>query len=182
MQDATVLMMNANTLMLTHVLHALPTARHHALVCSSGSKGYHALKKMLQNGIPGHTLLIESSDLRDVEDDGSGEHRCCLLYNLFEEQQYTNVELPGKGYKEHIMPSVSKITVFSNSTTLPWSFLHGCAGLTAINLTPLTHVSGGPKGLPRGMHWADCARFEPLLTGYETIRGFPERMRGPHIS
>ena len=55
-----------NTLMLSNVWSYLPTSRHHAWVCSAGSKGYCALKEMLQNGTPGNTLLLESGDLRDV--------------------------------------------------------------------------------------------------------------------
>ena len=53
--------------MLTHVLRNLPTAKHNAWVCFSGSAGYCATKEMLQSGTPGHTLLIESGDLRDVD-------------------------------------------------------------------------------------------------------------------
>ena len=38
-------MMNStNTLMMTNVLHNLPTSMHHAYVCSPGSQGYHGLK------------------------------------------------------------------------------------------------------------------------------------------
>ena len=58
-------------LMMTHALRNLPTAQHNAWVCSSGSKGYCATKEMLQNGIPGHTL-IESGDLRDVDASSEG--------------------------------------------------------------------------------------------------------------
>ena len=56
-----------NTLMMTFIWHYLPTSRHHAYVCSSGSQGYCALKEMLENGKPGHTILLESGDLRDVQ-------------------------------------------------------------------------------------------------------------------
>jgi hypothetical protein len=52
-------------LLLTHIWSLLPAPTHHAYVCSAGSLGYHALKEMLQNGVPGSTLLIESGDLRD---------------------------------------------------------------------------------------------------------------------
>ena len=67
----------ANTLMVTDVLRNLPTSQHNAWVCSSGSKGYCAVKEMLQNGIRGHTLLIESGDLRDVESTNGGAY--CLV-------------------------------------------------------------------------------------------------------
>eukprot|EP00658_Telonema_sp_P-2_P064402 TRINITY_DN53370_c0_g1_i1.p1 TRINITY_DN53370_c0_g1~~TRINITY_DN53370_c0_g1_i1.p1 ORF type:complete len:127 (+),score=31.57 TRINITY_DN53370_c0_g1_i1:274-654(+) len=76
----TATMSQANTLMLTYVIHTFPTSTHHAYVCSAGSKGYHALKEMLQNGRPGNTLLLESGDLRDV---GSSNlvTSCCLLHD-----------------------------------------------------------------------------------------------------
>ena len=98
-----------NTLMLTHVLHALPTAMHHAWVCSSGSKGYHALKEMLQNGIPGHTLLIESGDLRDLDLPEISEDHCCLVYvPLIEDDTLIVPDC----YQQQI--SVTHITVYSN--------------------------------------------------------------------
>jgi hypothetical protein len=53
--------------MMTHPLRYLPLAHHHAVICSAGSKAYCAMKEMLQSGVPGHTLLMESGDLRDVE-------------------------------------------------------------------------------------------------------------------
>ena len=61
--------------MLTHVLRNLPPAIHHAWVCSSGSRGYCAVKEMLQNGSPGITLLLENDDLRDVD---ASSKECCL--------------------------------------------------------------------------------------------------------
>ena len=66
MQDATVLMMNANTLMLIHVLRNLPTAKRQAWVCSAGLKGYCALKEMLQSGKRGYNLLIDRSSARSA--------------------------------------------------------------------------------------------------------------------
>ena len=58
-------------LLLSQTLWYLPTSDHHAWVCSAGSKGYCALKEMLQNGKPGNTLLIESDDLKEALCDDS---------------------------------------------------------------------------------------------------------------
>ena len=55
-----------NALMMTYILRCMPRARHHSLVCSAASQGYHALKEMLLSGVPGNTLLIESVDLKDL--------------------------------------------------------------------------------------------------------------------
>eukprot|EP00658_Telonema_sp_P-2_P076604 TRINITY_DN6739_c0_g2_i1.p1 TRINITY_DN6739_c0_g2~~TRINITY_DN6739_c0_g2_i1.p1 ORF type:complete len:209 (-),score=15.15 TRINITY_DN6739_c0_g2_i1:245-871(-) len=49
-------------LLMTHILPFLPTCRQYSLVCCAGSKGYHALKEMLQTNTSGNTLLIESGD------------------------------------------------------------------------------------------------------------------------
>lgn len=70
-----------NTLMLTHVMSCLPTSRHYALMCSAGSQGYCALKEMLDNGMPGHTLLLESGNLLEVSSDHPGD-ACCLIYTF----------------------------------------------------------------------------------------------------
>jgi hypothetical protein len=69
-----------NELMMSHVWRYLPTSLHNIYACSSGTKGYCALKETLQNAITGHTLLIERKDLRDVRESGSVEEQCCLVY------------------------------------------------------------------------------------------------------
>ena len=149
----------ANTLMLTPVLRALPNPRQCLLVCSSGSKGYCALKEMLQNGTPGHTLLIESGDLRDVS--ASSTEGCCLLVYYFAED--STVEC---AYSDHIPSTVRHVVVYANMVEIPssflercsslltldlstlsllskvrWSFLSGCTGLTKIDLNPLSQVT-----------------------------------------
>eukprot|EP00658_Telonema_sp_P-2_P000984 TRINITY_DN10361_c0_g1_i1.p1 TRINITY_DN10361_c0_g1~~TRINITY_DN10361_c0_g1_i1.p1 ORF type:complete len:181 (-),score=33.52 TRINITY_DN10361_c0_g1_i1:1-543(-) len=65
---AMVLLDQTNVLMMTHVCQYLPARYHHSYICCAGSTGYCALKETLQNGKPGHTLLIESKDLRDMEE------------------------------------------------------------------------------------------------------------------
>eukprot|EP00658_Telonema_sp_P-2_P031479 TRINITY_DN23545_c0_g1_i2.p1 TRINITY_DN23545_c0_g1~~TRINITY_DN23545_c0_g1_i2.p1 ORF type:complete len:102 (-),score=22.42 TRINITY_DN23545_c0_g1_i2:56-361(-) len=80
------------------MLHHLPLARHHSLVCSAGSKGYCAVKEMLQNGNPGHTLLIESDDLHNTKTVSythlraheTPEHLVCRL--LLEKKKHINKE------------------------------------------------------------------------------------------
>ena len=68
-----------STWMTTYVLMLLQTEKYCGYMCSAGSLGYHALKEMLQNGMPGCILLSESEDLRTVgattdneDDDGRG--------------------------------------------------------------------------------------------------------------
>ena len=117
----------ATVLMMTHVLRNLPTAQHNAWVCSSGSRGYCATKEMLQNGIPGHTLLIESGDLGDV--DASSEGGCLLMYCYAEESKLFLHCL-------HTPSTVGYITVYGNVTETPKSFLEDCVGLTALDLSP----------------------------------------------
>ena len=50
-------------LLITAAIQRLITAKHYAYVCSSGPFGYHAFKEMLQNGVRGSILLLESQDL-----------------------------------------------------------------------------------------------------------------------
>ena len=111
-------------LMMTHVLSTLPAALHHACICATGSKGYTATKEMLQNGTPGHTLLLESGDLRDFEPQGEVHsllNYCCPANSCFL-------------YRDHIPAAVRHIEVYANISTVPRDFLNGCTGLSTIGL------------------------------------------------
>ena len=121
----------ATVLMMTHVLGNLPTAKHDAWVCSSGSKGYCAVKEMLQNGVPGHTLLIESCDLRDVDAACEG---CCLLVYCFTDQYSVK-------YSDHIHTKVRHVVVYANVVAVPEDFLSGCTSLTSVDLSPFSQVT-----------------------------------------
>ena len=135
---------SVSVFMMTHVLRNLPTAQHKAWVCSAGPKGYCATKEMLQNGIPGHTILIKRDDLLGV--DASSEECSLLSYCYPEKSEIFK-------YYYHIPSTVGHITGYGNISETPMSFLRGCTGLTALNLSPLPH----PGGLPRRMHWSDYA-------------------------
>ena len=121
-------------LMMTHVLQHLPAAQHHAWVCSAASNGYCAVKEMLQNGIPGHTLQIESGDLRDVDATGEG---CCLLTYSLEISNNREISIPS---------DVRHVAVYGNITRIPTSFLKNCTGLTALDLSPLSRLTEVPGG------------------------------------
>ena len=121
----------ATVLMMTHVLGNLPIAKHHAWVGSSGSKGYCAVKEMLENGVPGHTLLIESGDLRDVDAACEG---CCLLIYCFTDQYSVK-------YRDHIPTTVRHVVVYANVVAVPEDFLMKCTGLTTLDLSPLSQVT-----------------------------------------
>ena len=126
----------SNTLMLSNVWSYLPTSRHHAWVCSAGSKGYCTLKEMLQNGIPGNTLLLESGDLRDVGDDTRTQ--CCLLENLSSPCAVSSASNPQPPTTPPlILANVLHVTVYSNHGSIPSGFLRGCNCMTSLDLTPL---------------------------------------------
>lgn len=139
---------NITVLMMTHILHDLPSALHHAWACSAGSKGYLAVKEMLQNGIPGHTLLIESGDLRNVasESDDStaaleedvGDDSCCLVYS------FSTNYLMAFRYYEHVPSTVKHITAFTNMTGMIRCFLTRCAFVTFVDLGAFSRVAGTP--------------------------------------
>ena len=97
-------------LMMTYVLSILPTAQQNTWVCSAGSKGYCAVEEMLQNGIPGHTLLIESGDLR-VVDASRDVEGCCLLTYCFPHGPVYSV----REYSTHIPNTVKHVAVYTNT-------------------------------------------------------------------
>ena len=126
-----------NILMLTDAIRVLRADNHHAWVCSSGSKGYCATKEMLQSGIPGHTLLIESGDLRVVQEDSSEGQCCCLVYNqVLEDGRLERID-----FKKQISPAVRNLRVYGNVTCTPTYFLAWCIGLKSIDLSPLSQVT-----------------------------------------
>jgi len=125
-----------NTLMLSHICRYLPTARHQACVCSAGSKGYCATKDMLQSGIPGHTLLIESKDLRDVGSSEAGDESCCLVGTTSEEPLALGNRIPA---------TVKHVTVFFNGTCLPPSLLCN-SSIVSVDLGSLSHVQSIQAG------------------------------------
>ena len=86
---------------------------------------------MLENGVPGHTLLIESGDLRDVDAACEG---CCLLIYSFTDQYSAN-------YSDHIPTTVRHVVVYANVVALPEDFVLGCTGLTTVDLSPLSQVT-----------------------------------------
>ena len=150
-------------LMMTHVLRNLPSAQHNAWVCSAGSKGYCATKEMLQNGIPGHTLLVESGDLRDV--DASSTERCCLLV-------YCHVDkFKSYAYSDHIPSTVKHIAAYGNIRETPNAFLEGCTSLTDVDLGPLSQVS-----VVQGFFLEGCTGLTALdlspLSQVTAVQGF----------
>ena len=167
----------ANILMMTSVLRPLPTAKHHAWVCSAGSKGYCAVKEMLQNGIPGHTLLIESCDLRDV--DASSEDGCLLTYCF--PDKYT------VRYRNHIPNTVKHLTVYGNVKTLGYTgltteaqegFLMECTGLNTLDLSPLSQVTKLEKSFLKGCTGLTTINLSPLSQLREVQLAFLEGCTG----
>ena len=137
-------------LMMTHVLQHLPAAQHHAWVCSAASNGYCAVKEMLQNGIPGYTVLIESGDLRDVDASGEG---CCLLTYSLEVSNAGEISIPS---------DVRHVAVYGNITRIPTSFLKNCTGLTSLDLSPLSQVTKVQWGFLHGCTGLTALDLSPL--------------------
>ena len=142
----------ATVLMLTNVLRILPDAHPHAWACSSGSKGYRALKETLQNGVPGHTLLIESGDLRDVE---SSEGQCCLVYDAIEDDMATVDE-------QRLPPTTTHVVVYTNMKYLPDYLLANCSGLEAVDLISLSQVTEVYEGFLRECTGLTSINLSPL--------------------
>ena len=102
-----------NVFMMASVSALFSSARQHALVCSAGTLGYSAMKEMLQNGVPGRVLLMESGDLRSPPD---GPLPWCQVHVL-------GPGTPANKYNVNIRNSVSHIALYTNSDTLPESVL-----------------------------------------------------------
>eukprot|EP00658_Telonema_sp_P-2_P000906 TRINITY_DN10331_c0_g1_i3.p1 TRINITY_DN10331_c0_g1~~TRINITY_DN10331_c0_g1_i3.p1 ORF type:complete len:347 (-),score=42.04 TRINITY_DN10331_c0_g1_i3:52-1092(-) len=147
-----------NALMMSQVYRNLPTSRHHAWACSAGSTGYCATKDMLQNGTRGHTLLIESRDLRDVGETSHGV--CCLIYNLSEEPAEDQPD-EFNDYKR-IPATVQHITAYSNSASLQDNFLAECSGLTSLDLSPLSLSGDLQHGFLSGCSGLTTIDLSPL--------------------
>jgi hypothetical protein len=136
-------------LMMTHPLRYLPSARHHSTVCSAGSKGYCAIKEMLQNGVPGHTLLIESGDVCEMK---SPSQECCLIYNCSEVHIYS----------DRVPATTKHLTLYSNCKRLPPSLLQGCSGLTTLDLSPLSRVTEVQESFLEGCSGLTKLDLSPL--------------------
>ena len=129
----------SNTLMMTDVLRNLPTAQHNTWVCSAGPKGYCAVKEMLQDGIPGHTLLIESGDLRDVDASSMGAY--CLVYYVVKGDPQLYYLDKVNNYNQQIPPTATHASIYTNKTFLGKNLLAQCMSLKSIDLGPLLRLT-----------------------------------------
>ena len=171
-----------NTLMLTHVMRMQATSHHLAYMCSAGPQGYHAVKEMLLGGGPGHAMMIESDDLRNVgvnSDDGGSDNdaltastSCCLVYSSFTGP----LHVP---YNEQIPKSVPHVAIYSNQRRLMHLLLRNCAWLTSIDLTTLSRVvrEVGAYFLD-GCTGLTCIDLTPLSRITAIDEGFMRRCNG----
>ena len=165
-----------NTLMLSNVLKPICTSRHHSLVCSSGSQGYHALKEMLQNGSPGHTLLIESDDVRDVGEEGSKRQciACCRIFTINVKNEYYR-PIP---FNDYIPIEIPHIRVFSDLQQLTPDFFKN-SRLSDIDMTPVSQLVGKVQGpFLQGCKGLSCVDLSPLVRVSEPGRGFLQGCSG----
>ena len=165
----------ATVFMMTHVLRNLPTAKQHAWVCSSGSRGYCAVKEMLQNGSPGHTLLLESDDLRDVDASSEG---CCLLVYCFTDEYTVMRKVSTVRYRDHIPRTVRHVGVYANTNSVPRTFLQECTGLTTLDLSPLSQLTKIYKAFLSGCTKLTTLDLSPLSQVREVHGAFLQGCTG----
>ena len=148
------------SLPITDVASYLPTARHHAWMCSSGSRGYGAFKEMLQNGLPGYTILLETRDVRSV-DMSNYENSCSTIYSYARIRSKPNLSwfFITQRKRYFIPPSMA---IFTNMKRLPIDFLSGCAHVTAVDLSPLSHHTELPSGFLAGCSGLTTLDLSPL--------------------
>ena len=172
--------MQPNTLMLTDVVSYLPSARHLSLVCSAGSYGYHALKEMMRNGKVGKTLLLESEDLRDVED---ASNVCSLLYIFNAGRDVGKLEsyhaaipitvthihacwdtpmVPPNYFNACKRLTTIRLEPLSHFTQISWAFLSGCSGLATLDLSPLSQVTSLEWSFLQGCSGLSTIDLTPL--------------------
>ena len=151
-------------LSLTFINAFIPASRHYLLVCLSGSKGYRALKEMLQNGYAGHCLLLESSScqkllqidshdmkyqkvLKDVVDFGNflvlalNPHDNTLIDEVdFEEYFKRRRARSGAGGGGGGL----RLSLLTNARTLPNHLLYGCSSISTLEVhLPPNRAQGG---------------------------------------
>ena len=106
-------------------------------ITTAGSKGYCALKEMLQNGKPGHTTMVESHDLTTVDEHAIKAGDVYFRIVTPDPQQYQNEYR----YIVKSLPStIMNLSIFSNTQPLPRGFLQGCT-LKTLDLSPLSHLT-----------------------------------------
>jgi hypothetical protein len=160
---------------MSSVFKTLPLSRQHSFVCSAGSKGYHAMKEMLQNGIPGHTLLIESGDLRDVGGESyRGGVACCRSFTINPTAAYFR-HIP---FNDYIPVEITHIRVFSDLRLLPLDFLKN-SRLCDIDLTPISQLEKGVQGpFLQGCKGLSHIDLSPFLRVASTGRSFLQGCSG----
>ena len=154
MIDACTDALRLTPLLLTAIWSFLPKCRHHAWACSSGTTGHHALKEMLQNGTPGHTVLLESGDLRKVvltattttEEDG-------CLYPPNHDLQFL---------RYFATPFDSHLTIYTNHEMLPDLGVTAITRLTSVDLSRMSNVKGIDNGFLQGNERLTTIDFTPL--------------------
>jgi hypothetical protein len=118
--------MNSNLLMLSWVVGYFPSPQYQALLCSSGSVGYSALKRSLDPGYPEHTILLTNVDVRDIPADANPELEV----------------LPPRGPPYSCIACIEKEVVVKKAVTPPFVF----GGLGAFNSAPSTGGVFGSSG------------------------------------
>ena len=131
-------------LLTTHILRYMPTPVYYAYVCSAGSQGYHALKEMLMSGVPGNTLLLESVDLRDVNECSGADDvkNACMIYKHSDED--VDVEDYEDAYEGNVYryPDLHHVAVYTDMCSIPDLLLARCKLLQTIDLSALSpHVT-----------------------------------------
>ena len=117
-------------LLVTTILQHLSTARHHALVCLAGSKGYAAFKEMLQNGVAGQTILLESRDVTTIE-------KCTPITH----SQINTSNGRAEEFTASLNRALPHVSVHTNLTSTPLGFLFRAIGLVSIDLHSMMTIT-----------------------------------------
>lgn len=169
-------------LLLNHMWSLLPTSRHHSWVCSSGSRGYCSFKEMLQGGVPGTTVFIESHNLCNA-DENIPAYFSLVHTNAADEVPtipttvscltiYTNTKLPRSFITECYYLKALDLSPLANMTVFPDDFLMSCDALTTLDLSPLVNLKKLPPFFLSGTGLTTLD-LSPLCAPHEATMGLP---------
>ena len=134
-------------------------------ITSAGSRGYCAFKEMLQNGILGHAMMVESHDLTTVDkstiatnctsSDGDDDAlNNIVVFRIVKDAEKSDGQEVFVPF--HMPPGVAHLKVYTNHD-LPREFLAGFKQLKTIDFSALPHLTELSDGF-----LSDCSGLETL--------------------
>ena len=157
----------------------LPSTVHLAYACSAGTLGYHSLREMLQSGIPGTALLLESGDLRDVAvfprpflflHTKDSVNKITVPHHVSHVRVLSNMaDLPIPLLCDTTTIKTIDLSLLSHLKELPRYFLSGCTSLMTLDLSPLHNLTEIPSSFV-----SQCPNLRSInFSGLSNVKSLP---------